>query len=498
MFKNKNNDTYINKKSKKTKANSEQVQSNETAQDIDAAASGNEIHDDSTVEEATPLSEPSSEGNISEDIPLAAPSSMENTGEDTPLATPSSEGNTSEDTPLTEPSSEGNTGENAPEIEASEEGAIITKKKRKRYIYKTLRILFTIGFFVFLGLFLNEVWLQPYLANKASEKAKSLYTMPNPTPLVNEDGTPVISPTSTPDSEDADSTDNTTIPTSEPVPTPDPTRDSMGRLLQFKELLDENSDVKGWIKINNLNGENDTKIDYVVVQPSNGDLDYYLTRDWQGNKVKAGSLYLDEKSSVERNTQNLVIHGHNMTSTDDMFHYLLKYTEEAVEYIKSAKEKGNEKEYFDSHPIIDFNTIYQTGQWKIFSVFITNGTNKKENFFNYLKSEFSSSSDFLNFVYQMRIRSMFNADDVDINENDQILTLSTCSYEVKDYRTVIVARRVREGEDPNVDTDNVTINPSPLCPESFYYRYGGKAPKLTETFEDALAAGEINWYLPIE
>ncbi|HKL99748.1 MAG TPA: class B sortase [Mobilitalea sp.] len=474
MSKDKNNDTYINNKQKIAKVSSEQVQSNETVQNL--TAPGDEISGDTTVEEVIEKKA------IGEETPLTELSSKESTGDDSSVA---------------ESSSEKSPSENAPEVEASEVSPVTAKKNTKRYIYKGLRILFTIGFFVFLGLFLNEVWLQPYLANKASEKAKSLYTMPNPTPLVSEDSTPVVSPTATPDSDDADSND-VPSPTNEPTSTPDPTRDKMGRLLQFRGLLDVNSDVKGWLKINNLNGENDTKIDYVVVQSSNGDPDYYLTRDWMGKKVKAGSLFLDEKSSVERNSQNLVIHGHNMTSTDDMFHYLLKYTEDAVQYIKSGKETGDEKDYFDSHPIIDFNTIYQTGQWKIFSIFITNGTNKKEDFFNYTKSEFSSSSDFLNFIYQLRIRSMFNADDVDINENDQILTLSTCSYEVKDYRTVIVARRVRDGEDSNINLDNVTINPSPLCPESFYYRYGGRAPKLTETFEDALANGEINWYSPIE
>jgi sortase B len=355
--------------------------------------------------------------------------------------------------------------------------ADIAKKKRTRNIYKTLRIIFTVGFFVFTALFLNEVWLQPFLANRASSKAKDLFDMPSPTPITAVSTEPTAAPT------EAAQATTEPEPTEEPTPTPDPTRDAQGRLLIFRDLLNENEDVKGWIKLDNLNGENDTKIDYVVMQSSNGDPEYYLTRDWQRNKVKAGSLFLDYKSSVEKPTQNLVIHGHNMTSSDDMFHYLLRF---------------NEKKYYNAHPIIDFNTIFATGQWKIFAVFITNGSSKKEPFFDYTKAEFKNSSDFLNFVYQLRIRSIYNADDVDINENDQILTLSTCSYEVKDYRTVIVARKVRDGEDPAVNTDNVQINPEPLYPESYYYRYGGKAPKLPETFEEAVIAGDINWYQKAE
>jgi sortase B len=102
----------------------------------------------------------------------------------------------------------------------------------------------------------------------------------------------------------------------------------------------------------------------------------------------------------------------------------------------------------------------------------------------------------LNFVYQIKIRSVLNIDSVDITDDDQLLMLSTCSYEADNYRTVIVARKVREGEDPGVDVDSVTKNKHPLYPESYYYRYGGEAPKLPATFEEAAADQKIDWYTP--
>ena len=172
-----------------------------------------------------------------------------------------------------------------------------------------------------------------------------------------------------------------------------------------------------------------------------------------------------------------------MTSSDNMFHYLTNF---------------KELDYYKERPVFTFDSIYQKGQWKIFALIITNGTSTKEPLFNYTRPTFTDSSDFLNFIYQLRIRSIYQMDTVDINENDQILTLSTCSYEVKNYRTVIFARKVREGEDIAVDVDSVTINPEPLYPYTWYYRYGGKAPELTPTFEEALEKGEINWYKPVE
>jgi sortase B len=165
-----------------------------------------------------------------------------------------------------------------------------------------------------------------------------------------------------------------------------------------------------------------------------------------------------------------------------MFHYLLEYKKVS---------------YYKERPVITFDNIYSTGEWKIFAVFITNGSDDKEPFFNYTKSTFKNSTEFLNFIYQLRIRSVLNIDTVDINENDQLLTLSTCSYEIDNYRTVIVARKVREGEDTTVDVDSVTKNPQPLYPQTYYNHYEGEAPELYETFEEALENGAINWYTPV-
>ena len=372
--------------------------------------------------------------------------------------------------------------EDSPSENITKETTELHKKERNRIIIKSLRILCSIGFFVFLGLFINEVWYQPYKMHKSIEQAQALFNRPDPTGAAGQEASPspVPSTTATPEDLDGSGADNES---EEPTPTLDPNRDEKGRLLAFKDLLAVNAEVKGWLNISNINGENDTKIDYVVMQSSYDDPEYYLHREWATKEyLKGGSLFLDKKSSVERNTQNTVIYGHNMTSTDDMFHYLLQY---------------KEKDFYDGHPIIRFDTIYRTGDWKVFAVFITNGSNEKEELFNYTRASFKNDRDFLNFVYQLRIRSYYNAEDVDINGNDQILTLSTCSYELDNYRTIVVARKVRDGEDPTVNVENVAINPDPLYPDSFYKQYGGTPPELAANFDIALDNGEISWYNPM-
>jgi len=169
-----------------------------------------------------------------------------------------------------------------------------------------------------------------------------------------------------------------------------------------------------------------------------------------------------------------------MHSTNNMFHYL--------EFMKKL-------DYLKSHTTFDFDTIYQTGQWKIISVFLTNGSNKDEPFFDYTKTIFNDSSEFLNYVYQLKIRSIYNIDSVDINEDDELVTLSTCTYEIPNYRLVIVARKLRPGEDPSVNTDKITENNEAVYPNSYFVHFKKQAPKLPTTFEEALAQGKINWFL---
>ena len=302
-----------------------------------------------------------------------------------------------------------------------------------------------------------------------------------PTPSPSPAPVPTVTPSPTPAP--------TIAPTKAPTPTPKPKkkmpkllsnpknkRDDDGRLLQFQDLLKENSHVKGWIK-------EGTTMDYVVLQSSKNDPEYYLDKDFFGDYYKAGSLFLDYRSSVEKPTQNFVIHGHNMISTPEkMFHYIKFYSDIS---------------FYKKHSIISFDTIYEKADYKVFAIIKTTPKVDKDYFFEYRKSTFKDASEFLNFVYQIRIRSLITVDDIDMNENDTLLTLSTCSYEVdNDYRTVVFARKIREGESSDINMKSVKVNETPLYCDDYYKQNGGKAPKLPATFEKALKAGTIKWYIP--
>ena len=149
-------------------------------------------------------------------------------------------------------------------------------------------------------------------------------------------------------------------------------------------------------------------------------------------------------------------------------------------------------EFYKTSPIITFNTIYGPSEWKVISVFKTNINSSQGKLFDYLKVSFANDSSFLNYVHDVRQRSIINVP-VDTREDDQLLTLSTCSEEMDQFRTVVVARKVRNGESNEVDVEKSCLNPAPLYPEAWYTKYGGTRPE-EKSFEQALSDNEIYWY----
>jgi sortase B len=147
---------------------------------------------------------------------------------------------------------------------------------------------------------------------------------------------------------------------------------------------------------------------------------------------------------------------------------------------------------YKASPVITFDTTAEKGQWKIFSVFKTNTENGQGKPFDYLKTDFKTESEYMDFIYQVRIRSMIQTP-VDFKPTDKIITLSTCSYEFDGFRTVVVARRVRSGESNTVDTAKAQPNDKTLYPNGWYQKYGGKAPSLPVTYEEANKQGLIDW-----
>ena len=96
-----------------------------------------------------------------------------------------------------------------------------------------------------------------------------------------------------------------------------------------------------------------------------------------------------------------------------------------------------EEDFLKSNRIIAFNSIYEDMKWEIFSAYITDVA------FNYIKTNFQSEEDYGEFLESLRQKSMFQLDTA-VSTEDQILTLSTCSYEFDNARFVIHAKKLKQ------------------------------------------------------
>ncbi|MCI8575340.1 MAG: class B sortase [Bacilli bacterium] len=164
-------------------------------------------------------------------------------------------------------------------------------------------------------------------------------------------------------------------------------------------LLSLNPDTVGWLKVNN------TKIDYPVVQAT--DNDFYLKNNLYKENDINGWIYMDYRNNDKKLQKNTIIYGHNMYYSGIMFGTLHK--------------TANKSWYSNEENLtISFNTLYETMNWKIFSIYKVNKTS------DYIKTEFATDEDFLEYINLIKSRSI-NDFKVEITKEDKVLTLSTCT-----------------------------------------------------------------------
>ena len=227
----------------------------------------------------------------------------------------------------------------------------------------------------------------------------------------------------------------------------------------FMELYNANKDLVGWI---NLGGE-EKIIDNPVVQTDNND--FYLHHNFEGDDSKAGTIYVDYRSKFgEDGTPSdfLVMYGHN-TQTSVAFSKLTRYY-----YEKDNPDPSADKliSFYQKHPTITFDTLKEKGTYKVFACGLFNTDQKYGEVYHYLRrgAEFADKDDFNSYILDVMDRSVLFTD-VDLTYGDEIICRSPCyfpfdnAYEhFENVRCAVFARRVREGESPEVDVSKVTRN----------------------------------------
>lgn len=189
-------------------------------------------------------------------------------------------------------------------------------------------------------------------------------------------------------------------------------------LEEYKNLLNKNKKLIGWVKIA------DTNIDYPVMQTT--DNEYYLDHNLNQEYDKNGSIFMDKDCDVLKPSTNLILYGHHMKS-GKMFGDLDEY----------SKQK-----YCEEHPYIQFDTIYEKGIYQVMYVFRSRVYSEEEvNFKYYQFIDALSEQEFDSYMQEMAAMSLYDTG-VTASYGDHLLTLSTCDYQEKDGRFVVVAKKV--------------------------------------------------------
>ena len=167
--------------------------------------------------------------------------------------------------------------------------------------------------------------------------------------------------------------------------------------VDFTNLLEKNSDTVGFINVKGTN------INYPIVQSS--DNEFYLNHDYDKTKNDAGWVYLDYRNNNQFIDFNTIIYGHGR---------LNKTVFGSLKNLLSKDWQNNKDNYTMSISTPSMNFIYQ-----IFSIY----TIDSEGY--YIQTEFDSVDDKKEWINTMNSRNT-SIIDAAANENDRVITLSTC------------------------------------------------------------------------
>ena len=189
-------------------------------------------------------------------------------------------------------------------------------------------------------------------------------------------------------------------------------------LEKYKKLFSQNKSLIGWIKID------DTNIDYPVMQTVNNE--YYLDHNYNQQYDKNGSIFLDKDCDITNPGTNMIIYGHHMKS-GKMFGNLKLYSN---------------KDYYEKHRMIQFDTIYEEGRYEVMYVFRSRIYNENEIVFKYYQFfDVATPEEFDSNMAEMEKIALYDTG-VTAKYGDKLITLSTCDNSEQDGRFVVVAKKI--------------------------------------------------------
>ncbi len=186
----------------------------------------------------------------------------------------------------------------------------------------------------------------------------------------------------------------------------------------YGKLYEMNNDFFGWIKIE------DTPINYPVMHTPE-DSEYYLRRAFDKSDSQSGTPFMD--ASSYEGCGNYIIYAHHMKN-GTMFASLQKYAD---------------KDYWESHRIINFDTINENARYEIIAVFYSDAILDNDSFKYYKYADLTEPKVFEEYMEGIQKAALYDTGLTAIY-GDELITLSTCSYHTEDGRFAVVAKKIKE------------------------------------------------------
>lgn len=178
------------------------------------------------------------------------------------------------------------------------------------------------------------------------------------------------------------------------------------------EYYDLNSDYVGWLTIE------DTEVDYPVVRGK--DNDYYLKHNFYKEEDVLGAIFMDYRNAGMGLDKHTILYGH-YAKYGQMFKDLDRYLSE---------------DFLTANSEFIFTDSFTKRTYKIFSVHPSDANT------DFVDVSFEDG-EFIEFVDTLKNESIFSLD-TPVSEEDTILTLVTCNYDVNDGRLFIHAVEITE------------------------------------------------------
>lgn len=176
--------------------------------------------------------------------------------------------------------------------------------------------------------------------------------------------------------------------------------------INFTELSRVNSDVVAWLIVDNTN------INYPIVKTS--DNDFYLNHNFNKINDSNGWTFMDYRNSGNMDDENTIFYGHNLMNKTSF---------------GSISSIFTDKWFKNSNHSIVVVTANGRFTYKIFSVYYSDPDS------SYLQTNYNDSKQYLEFLNMLKSKSKYNFKE-ELNVNDKIITLSTCTDDNKGRKVV--------------------------------------------------------------